>query len=88
MQAWAARHPRFHFTPTSASWLNMIERFFRDLSERALKRGSFYKVDDLIGVITEYINAHNRNLKPFIWTASANDILAKVKRARKAPNKL
>ena len=90
MQAWAARHPRlhFHFTPTSASWLNMIERFFRDLSEKALKRGSFYSVDDLIGAITEYINAHNRNPKPFIWTASATDILAKVKRARKALNKL
>lgn len=90
VRAWAARHPRFHFhfTPTSASWLNMIERFFRDLSERALKRGSFYNVDDLIGAITEYINAHNRNPKPFIWTASATDILAKVKRARKALNKL
>ena len=90
VRAWAARHPRFHFhfTPTSASWLNMIERFFRDLSERALKRGSFYNVDDLIGAITEYINAHNRNPKPFIWTASATDILAKVKRARKVLNKL
>ena len=90
VQAWAARNPRFHFhfTPTSASWLNMIERFFRDLSERALKRGSFYNVDDLIGAITEYINAHNRNPKPFIWTASATDILAKVKRARKVLDKL
>lgn len=90
VQAWAARHRRFHFhfTPTNASWLNMIERFFRDLSERALKRGSFYNVDDLIGAITEYINTHNLNPKPFIWTASATDILAKVKRARKAINKL
>ena len=90
MQTWAARHPRFHFhfTPTSASWLNMVERFFRDLGERAIKRGSFYNADDLIGAITEYINAHNRNPKPFIWTASATDILAKVKRARKALNKL
>jgi transposase len=87
--AWAERNPRFHFhfTPTSASWLNMIERFFRDLSERALKRGSFYNVDDLIGAITEYINAHNANPKPFIWTASATDILAKVKRARAVLNK-
>jgi hypothetical protein len=67
--------------------MNMIERFFRDLSERAIKRGSFYNVDDLIGAITEYINAHNRDPKPFIWTASATDILAKVKRARKALNK-
>lgn len=90
VQAWAMRNPRFHFhfTPTSASWLNMVERFFRDLSEKALKRGSFYNVDDLIGAITEYINQHNDNPKPFIWTASAKDILAKVKRARKTLDKL
>jgi transposase len=88
--AWAARHARFvfHFTPTGASWLNMVERFFRDLSEKALKRGSFYNVDDLIGAIDEYINQHNAAPKPFIWTASANDILAKVRRARKALDKL
>jgi transposase len=90
VRAWAKRNPRFHFhfTPTSASWLNMVERFFRDLSEKALRRGSFYNVDDLIGAITEYINQHNDHPKPFIWTASANDILAKVKRARKTLNKL
>jgi len=90
VQAWAKRNPRFHFhfTPTSASWLNMVERFFRDLSEKALKRGSFYDVNDLVGAITEYVNQHNENPKPFIWTASAKDILAKVKRARAALNKL
>lgn len=90
VQAWAARNPRFqfHFTPTSASWLNMVERFFRDLSEQALRRGSFYNVDDLIGAIQEYINQHNASPKPFIWTASATDILAKVKRAKRAVNKL
>lgn len=90
VQKWAGKRPRFHFhfTPTSASWLNMVERFFRDLSEKALRRGSFYNVNDLIGAIDEYINQHNQSPKPFIWTASANDILAKVKRARKAMNKL
>jgi transposase len=90
VQAWAAKHPRFHFhfTPTGASWLNMVERFFRDLSDKAIKRGSFYNVDDLVGAITEYINAHNADPKPFIWTASANDILAKVKRARRTLDKL
>ena len=90
VKAWAKKNPRFHFhfTPTSASWLNMVERFFRDLSEKALKRGSFYNVDDLIGAIDEYINQHNENPKPFIWTASAKDILAKVKRARTALHKL
>jgi transposase len=73
VQAWAAKNRRFHFhfTPTGASWLNMIERFFRDLSDKALKRGSFYNVDDLIGAITEYINAHNADPKPFTWPASA-----------------
>jgi transposase len=88
--AWARRNPRFvfHFTPTGASWLNMVERFLRDLSEKAIKRGSFFNVDDLIGAITEYINQHNQSPKPFIWTATANDILAKVKRARKVLNKL
>ena len=87
-RAWARRHPRFHFhfTPTGASWLNMIERFFRDLSGKALKRGSFYNVNDLIGAIQEYINRHNAEPKPFIWTASASDILAKVKRARRSLN--
>jgi len=90
VQAWAKKHPRltFHFTPTGASWLNMVERFFRDLTDKALRRGSFYNVDDLVGAIDEYINAHNRKPKPFIWTASASDILAKVKRARRAANKL
>jgi transposase len=89
VQAWHRRHPRFHFhfTPTGASWLNMVERFFRDLSEKALKRGSFCNVDDLVGAIDEYINQHNEAPKPFVWTASANDILAKVKRARTALNK-
>jgi transposase len=90
VQAWAKKNPRFifHFTPTGASWLNMVERFFRDLTDKALRRGSFSSVDDLVGAILEYVNAHNENPKPFIWTASATDILAKVKRARKALNKL
>ena len=56
----------------------MVERFFRDLTTKALRRGSFYNVDDLIGAIFEYINQHNDNPKPFIWTASAKDILEKV----------
>jgi transposase len=90
VMAWQKRNPRFHFhfTPTSASWLNMIERFFRDLTTKALRRGSFYNVDDLVGAIQEYINVHNEDPKPFIWTASAKDILAKVKRARARLNKL
>jgi len=88
--AWAKRNPRFHFhfTPTGASWLNMIERFFRDLDSKALRRGSFNSVDDLIAAMTEYINAYNADPKPIIWTATANDILGKVNRAQKVANKL
>jgi len=90
VQAWQRRNLRFHFhfAPTGASWLNMVEHFFRDLTVRAIKRGSFYNVDDLTGAIQEYINEHNRNPMPFIWTASVKDILAKVKRTRAILNKL
>jgi len=88
VQRWLKRHPRFHvyFTPTSASWLNMIERFFRDLTQNRLRRGVFRDVEELIMAIDGYIDRHNESPKPFIWTAKANDILEKVKRARKALN--
>ena len=90
VKAWFARNRRFHchFTPTSASWLNMIERFFRDLSERCVRRGVFTSVKELDAAVKGYIEQHNQNPKPFIWTAKANDILAKVKRARRQLNKL
>jgi len=86
VQAWLARHPRFivHFTPTSASWLNMVERFFRDLTENRLRRGIFRSVGDLITAIDEYLVHHNKNPKPFVWTKSASDILEKVTRAQQA----
>jgi len=86
VKRWLARHKRFHvhFTPTSASWLNMIERFFRDLTQNRLKRGVFRDIEELIMAVQTYIDRHNLNPKPFIWTASANDILQKVTRARKA----
>ena len=85
VQRWLARHPRFHmhFTPTSSSWLNMVERFFRDLTDKRLRRGVFRGVEELIVAIDDYIAQHNRSPKPFIWTAKAHDILEKVKRARK-----
>lgn len=87
---WLRRHPRFHmhFTPTSASWLNMIERFFRDLSTNRIRRGAFASVRELTTAIESYIAQHNRQPKPFIWTAKASDILEKVKRAREKLNKL
>src|ERR1700758_5179317 len=84
VKKWLARHPRFHvyFTPTSSSWLNMVERFFRDLTQNRLRPGVFRDVEELITAIGDYIDHHNQSPKPFIWTARAADILEKVKRAR------
>jgi len=89
VQRWFQRHPRFHmhFTPTSASWLNMVERFFRDLTQNQLRRGVFRDLEELFTAIGTYIDRHNQNPKPFIWTARASDILEKVKRARRALDK-
>lgn len=83
VQQWLAKHPRFnmHFTPTSASWLNMVERFFRDITTERLRRGVFTSVSELTSAIDEYIAQHNKDPKPFIWTKSARDILQKVIRA-------
>ncbi len=88
VQRWLHRHPRFHFhfTPTSSSWLNMVERFFRDLTQNRLRRGTFAHVADLIEAIHHYLDRHNEAPKPFIWTARASDILAKVQRAHRALN--
>ena len=85
VQRWLKRHPRFHmhFTPTSSSWLNMVERFFRDLTQNRLRRGIFRDVEELIMAIGDYIDKHNLSPKPFIWIAKASDILEKVKRARR-----
>lgn len=90
VKAWLAKHPRIHlhFTPTSASWLNMVERFFRDLATRRLRSGIFHSVADLEQAITSFISTHNASPKPFIWTASASDILAKVSRVKAALDKL
>ena len=73
-------HPRFHlhFTPTSSSWLNQVERWFRDLTDKALRRGIFDSVPDLIATIQAYLDAHNADPKPYVWTATAESILAKV----------
>jgi transposase len=86
---WLERHPRFHmhFTPTGSSWLNMVERFFRDLTQNRLRRGVFHDVEELITAIGDYIDHHNESPKPFIWTARAADILEKVKRARRTLHK-
>ena len=83
VQEWLAKHPRIHmhFTPTSASWLNMVERFFRDITTERLRRGVFTSVPALVSAIDDYIAHHNTKPKPFIWTKSARDILQKVIRA-------
>jgi transposase len=84
--AWLDTHPRFHlhFVPTSSSWLNMVERWFRDLTAKRLKRGSFASVDELIAAIDEYIAHNNADPHPFVWTKTASEIIAKVKRGRVA----
>ena len=89
VQRWLNTHKRFHvhFTPTSASWLNMIERFFRDLTDKRIRRGVFHDLEQLIMAIGDYIDRHNESPKPFIWTAKATDILEKVTRAQAALNK-
>jgi transposase len=84
VRAWLERHPRFelHFTPTSSSWLNMVEIFFSRLTEKAIRRGIFHSVPDLIAAIEEYLAAHNADPRPFVWTATTDQILDKVRRGR------
>jgi len=81
--AWLVKHPRFHmhFTPTSASWLNLVERWFREITDKRIRRGAFKSVGTLVAAITEYLDANNADPKPFVWTASVRTILSKVKRA-------
>lgn len=83
VRAWLAAHPRYHvhFTPTSASWLNLVERFFRQISEQWIKRSAHTSVADLEQAIRDYIDRHNENPKPFVWHKSADAILASVARA-------
>lgn len=90
VRAWLEKRPHIHvhFTPTSASWLNMVERFFRNLTDKCIRRGVFHSVGDLERAIQEYISAHNEDPAPFIWTAEASDILEKVKRGRAKLNNL
>ena len=84
VKAWLDRHPRFipHFVPTSASWLNLVERWFRELTSKRIRRDSFHSVDDLITAIKEFLDAWNDNPKPFIWTATIESIVAKLARCR------
>jgi transposase len=84
VQRWLKRRPRFHmhFIPTSSSWLNLVERWFREITDKRIRRDSFTSVDKLIEAIMDYVEHHNENPQRFVWTAKLEDILAKVARAR------
>jgi transposase len=81
---WLQRHPRFHlhFTPTSSSWLNMVERWFREITDKHIRRGSFKSVPDLINAITRYLENHNQNPRVFIWSASVERIMTKIAKCK------
>ncbi len=82
VKRWFERHPEYHlhFTPTSGSWLNQVERFFAEITEKRIRRGAFRSVAALEAAIMEYLAAHNENPKPFVWTANAELILERVKK--------
>jgi transposase len=88
VQRWLKRHPRFHmhFIPTSSSWLNLVERWFREITDKRIRRESFANVEQLIAVIKDYLAKHNEDPKALVWTAKADEILAKVRRARAVLN--
>ena len=90
VQAWLKKHPRFnlHFTPTSASWLNLVERFFAEITMKRIRRGSYSSVDDLEGAIYDYLLLHNAKPRPFIWSKTADDIIARERRALDALNEI
>jgi transposase len=89
VKSWLKRHPRFHvhFIPTSSSWLNLIERWFREITDKRIRRGTFHNVEQLIAAIEMFIKEHNDAPQSFTWTAKAEDILAKVRRAREVLDK-
>jgi transposase len=90
VRVWLEKHPRFtlHFIPTSSSWLNLVERWFRELTDKKIRRGSFRNVADLIAAIEDYIAHHNTDPKPYKWTKTAEEIIEKVRRGRVALQQL
>jgi putative transposase len=82
VKSWLARHPRWHihFIPTYSSWLNQVERFFGLITEKAIRRGSFSSVRDLVGKIDHFVSRYNRTCEPFVWTATTDSILQKLER--------
>jgi transposase len=85
VKEWLAARPRYHlhFTPTSASWLNLVERFFAEITERRIRRGTFRSLPELIRAITTYIRERNKNPQRFVWTVPPKDIIRKVRKARR-----
>ena len=86
VELWLSKHPGFplHFIPTSNSWLTLVERWFRDLDDKAIRRGVFHSVPNLIAAIEGHLNANNDKPSAFVWTATADEILVKVRRGRLA----
>ena len=84
VKKWLKNHPRFklHFTPTSSSWLNLVERWFGELTQKRIRRGVFHSVPELIDVIYQYLDVYNENPRPFVWTAKVDDILEKVSKCK------
>jgi transposase len=84
VEAWLGKHPRFHlhFVPTSSSWLNLVERWFKELTHKAIRRGSFPSVPTLIEAIEAFMDAYNEDPKPFVWTATVEQIIEKVNRCK------
>jgi len=90
VKSWLARHPRFHlhFTPTSSSWLNLVERWFREITDKRIRRGTFRSVRDLIAAIMQYLANHNQNPRVFVWSAPVERILAKIAKCKEALDSL
>jgi len=90
VQSWLQRHPRFvpHFIPTSSSWLNLVERWFGELTGKRIRRGAFVSVDDLVAAIDEYLGAWNTNPQPFVWTATVQSIIEKLSRCKQTLEKI
>src|SRR5437899_12934832 len=86
VQAWFAAHPRYHlhFTPTGTSWLNLVERWFAEITRKRIRRGTFRCVAELTQAIYQYVRENNNNPRPFIWTATASNILRKIKHCKEA----
>lgn len=82
IRKWFAKRPHFHvhFTPTYGSWINLVERWFAEITNKRIRRGIFRSVKELEQAISEYINVHNQAPKPFVWTRTADEILASIAR--------